>query len=86
MDKLKAWWNEHVLPTLRGALKSLTVWFSLALASLPDVLPMVQDNFDAVRPWIPHALQSRSLQLVALIVLLLRMKTKTSLKDKGAPA
>lgn len=69
---------------LRGALKSLTVWFAAALAAAPDALLMLQANFPTVAPFIPETLQSRTMQVIALLILLLRIRTTASLADKGA--
>lgn len=68
---------------LRGALKSLTVKFAAFLAILPDALLLIQSNFPTVAPFIPEGAQSRVLQVVALLILLLRIKTNASLADKG---
>lgn len=75
VSELKAW--------LHGAVRSLTVWFSIILASLPDVLPLVQANFETLKPFIPDVLESRWLNVIALVILLLRMRTTVSLADKG---
>ncbi len=75
----------HLKATLRGALKSLTVWVSLLLAALPELLPLIQANFATVAPFIPQQHQTRVLQLIALVMLLLRIKTNTSLAEKGRP-
>lgn len=74
---------DHIKATLRGALKSLTVWVSVLLAALPEILPMLQANFSTVAPFIPTELHSRVLQLIALVMLGLRIKTNTSLAAKG---
>lgn len=75
--------KEHVWATLRGLLRSLTAWVSVLLAALPEIIPLVQANFPTVSPFIPDGLHSRVLQLLALVMLVLRMKTNTSLADKG---
>jgi hypothetical protein len=77
------WWNEHVRPSLVGAMKSSTVWFSALLASLPDVLSTVRDNFSEVAPYVPTILQPKILHAVAALIFVLRIKTTTSLKAKG---
>lgn len=74
---------DHIKATLRGALKSLTVWVSLLIASLPEILPLLQANFATVAPFIPETAHSRVLQLIALVMLLLRIRTNTSLAQKG---
>ena len=82
---MNAWWINTAWPALKGAFKSWQVWFSLLLAALPDILVMLQTNFAALSPYIPEAQQPTALRLIALAILLLRIKTTTSLVDKGAP-
>lgn len=67
---------------LRGAARSLTVRFAALLAILPDALLVIQAQFDTVRPFIPDALESRWLQLIALLILLLRLRTKAPLPER----
>jgi len=76
--------NKYICCHLRGAWKSLTVWFAALLAVAPDALLMLQANFPTVAPFVPEALQSRTMQVIALLILLLRIKTTASLADKGA--
>jgi hypothetical protein len=78
--------KQHFKYTLRGAWKSLTVWFSGILMVLPDVLPMLQSNFPTIAPFIPDALESRAMNVIALVILLLRIKTTTSLANKANPS
>ena len=73
----------HIRATLKGAAKSLTVWAAGIIAVLPEALPLIRDNFATVAPFIPQALQSRALQFIALLMLVLRLKTNTSLAAKG---
>ena len=68
-----------------GAMKSLTVWTAVALAAAPDVLAQLQANFASVAPFLPQVVQPRLLQLIALLILLLRIRTTASLAAKGAP-
>jgi hypothetical protein len=72
-------------PSIRGALKSLTVWFSMALAAAPDALPLLQQNFSVVAPYIPTQHQAEVLRVIALVILLLRIRTTASLAAKGTP-
>jgi len=74
---------EHVRATIKGAWKSLTVWFAGVLAAAPIVLPMVQENFRDFAPYIPDALESKVMQAVALVIVLLRIHTTTSLAEKS---
>ena len=74
---------DHIKATIKGAWKSLTVWVALCIAAIPDAVPLVQANFAAVAPYIPPVLHSRVLNLLALVMLLLRIKTTSSLASKG---
>lgn len=73
---------DHVRATLKGAWKSLTVWFAGILAAAPLVLPMVQENFKDFAPYIPDALESKAMQAIAVLIVLLRIRTTTSLANK----
>lgn len=81
-DKLSALWD-WVVAHVKGAIKSWTVWFAALLAAAPDVVPMVQQNFTAFAPYIPDALESKFMQAIALIIVMLRIKTTASLAAKG---
>lgn len=74
---------EHSLAVARGSLKSSTVWVASILLALPELLPLIQANFATIAPFIPVELHSRVLQVMALGMLILRLKTTTSLADKG---
>ena len=73
---------DHIKATIKGAWKSLTVWVALCIGALPDAVPLVQANFATIAPYIPPVLHSRALNLLALVMLLLRIKTTTSLAGK----
>lgn len=68
----------------RGAMRSLTMWFGAMLLVLPDVLTTVQQNFPTFAPFLPEAMHSRVLNVIALGILLLRIRTTTSLAAKAA--
>jgi hypothetical protein len=74
----------HIRATLKGALKSFTVWAAGIVAVLPDGLTLIQNNFATVAPFIPKEKQEWTLRGIALVMLLLRLKTTTSLAEKGA--
>ena len=75
---------DHVKATLKGAWRSLTVWASVLLGVLPDALPLIQSQFPVIAPYIPDALESRVMNLIAVGILLLRIRTTTSLAAKVA--
>lgn len=68
---------------LKGALKSWTVWLSALLAAAPEILPALQANFSVLTPFIPDGSETRTLQVIGVLVFLLRLKTTTSLASKG---
>ena len=74
---------EHIKATLKGLWRSWTAWFAGILAAAPLALPRVQENFKAFAPYIPDALESKFMQLIAVAIVLLRIKTTTSLAEKG---
>lgn len=76
---------EHVRATAKGALKSLTVWAAALLAIMPEALPIIQQNFSDFEPFIPKAMQSHVMQLIAVGMVLLRIKTTKSLAAKSQP-
>ena len=67
----------------KGMLKSWTVWFSAVLAAAPVWLPMLQENFAIIAPFIPEKRQAAFVQVIALGVFLLRMKTNSSIASRG---
>lgn len=67
---------------LRGAYRSSTVRFAALLAVLPDALLLLQSQFSTLAPFIPDALESRVMQVIALIVLVLRVRTSIALPDR----
>lgn len=69
---------------LKGACRSLTVWVSAVLFALPEIVPLIQANFSTVTPFIPESISpQRVMQVLALLMLVLRIKTTTSLAEKG---
>lgn len=63
----------------RGIWRSLTMRIAAGMVILPDALKLLIDNFPAVAPFIPDVFESRALQIAALVMLLLRIKTTTPL-------
>lgn len=68
---IKAW--------LRGAAKSWTAWLGALLIAAPEVLPALLPHFEELMT--PDRYQ-RFVQIIGIAVILLRVKTTTSLKDK----
>ena len=67
---------------MRGAWRSWTIRFAALLAALPDILALVQTQFSSVAPYIPDALESRVLNLVALVIFVLRVRTTAALPHR----
>jgi hypothetical protein len=74
---------QYIANTLKGAWRSLTVWFGGMLLLLPDTIALVQDQWPSIAPYIPDALESRVMNVLALVVLLLRLRTTVSLAAKA---
>ena len=65
------------------AVKSWTNWFGAALVAWPAVQPQIQPLFEQV---VGAKNTGYLVSLVGIAVILLRVKTTQSLKDKGAPS
>ena len=67
----------------KGTLQSWTAWFGAALIAWPAIQPQLQ-------PLLEQTIGAKNtgylVSLAGVIVILLRVKTTTSLKDKGAPS
>jgi hypothetical protein len=74
-DLQKAW--------LYGTLQSWTNWFGAMMVALPDILPLVLPNIQALTD---ETTYKRIVQIAGVIVILLRYKTKTSILVKGTQA
>jgi predicted nucleic acid-binding Zn ribbon protein len=72
-----------VADTLRGLAKSWTAWASALLIAMPEILPMIQGDLPEL---LGQNAANRVMQACGVLMLLLRLKTTTSLHDKGADA
>lgn len=75
---------EKVKAVVKGLWRSWTVWFAGVLAAAPIWLPMLKDNFEVLAPFIPVGKQQLVIQIIALCVFVLRLKTTTSVAQKGS--
>lgn len=75
MDNAKAW--------VLGALKSWTIYFGALLVALPDLVPLLAPDLQAL---FPPAQYDRLMRILGMIVILLRVKTTVSLAVKGGGA
>ena len=63
-------------PTIRNALRSKTIWFSILLAVLP-IIPTYIGEFD-----LTPIQQMLAVQLIAAVVVVLRLITDKPIRDK----
>ena len=72
---------------IRGAFKSLTMWFNgLFLAAFPfanEIVSGVQENLPQMGQYIPENIFKTVGMVVVAFNILLRVRTKDSLADKG---
>lgn len=68
--------------TLRGLARSWTAWVAGLLIALPELLPTLQSDLPGL---LGEQAANRVMQIAGLLMLLLRLKTTTSVTAKGAP-
>ena len=75
--------------TLRGSLRSLTVWFNAAaaglLAVLPELLPALADAAPSLQPYLGPDVYRYLMLAIVVGNIVLRVRTSTSLADKAPP-
>jgi hypothetical protein len=69
---------------LRGALRSLTMWVNGAAAAAIAALPMLRDDFPQIEQYLDHQVYRYAMGALVAANILLRIRTSTSLADKGA--
>lgn len=73
--------DRALMPWLRGALRSVTVWLGGALIVSPEALSELEPHLrDSLGP----DSYKRLVQLAGIMVILARLRTRQSLKEKGA--
>ena len=65
---------------LRGSVKSWTAWFGAFLVAAPDILPQIAPQLEDL--FTPN-IYKRATQVIGILVILLRIKTTTSLPEKA---
>jgi len=70
---------------LRGAWRSLTIWFNSVSLTLFAVLPTAQDAFPQMQAYLPEHLYKWGMGIVIAANIALRFKTASDLADKGRP-
>lgn len=73
---------EHFIGKLRGLKKSATIWFNSILASVVIALPLLQDTFTQLQPYLPDNFYKILAVVVIVGNLALRFKTTKDLADK----
>lgn len=75
----------HLLVEEKALWKSSTIWLSMLLTSMPDILTYVQANFPSIQDYLPHALQDPVMRVVGVAVFLCRMKSLIKLPQQAQP-
>lgn len=71
-----------MIDKLKGAFRSWTIHFNIWVMAAIEALPMLQDAFPQLQPYIPANLYQSGLALLVVGNLLLRFRTSTSLAHK----
>lgn len=71
-----------LLARLRGAKRSLTIWFNGIAGALVLVLPVAQEVFPQMSGYIPQDTYRLLMGLIIAANILLRFKTTVDLADK----
>lgn len=65
---------------LRGAVRSWMIWLGAVAFALPDLLPLISPQLEQLMDANAY---KRTIQVLGILVIVLRVKTTTSLKDKA---
>jgi hypothetical protein len=74
----------NILDHLRGALRSATVWFNGIAGAAIAAIPILKDEFPAMEQYLSHEVYRLAMGALVAANLLLRVKTNSSLADKGS--
>jgi hypothetical protein len=74
-----------MMDSLRGALRSLTMWVNGLAATAVAALPTLRDDFPQIEQYLDHQVYRYAMGALIAANILLRMKTTTSLADKARP-
>lgn len=77
------WFKSKVWPYMKGSLRSWTMHFNAYLGLAWAALPSLQDQFPTLQPYLPAKPYQVGMAIVIIGNVLLRIKTQTSLADKG---
>lgn len=71
-----------MIDKLKGAIKSLTIWFNSIIASTLVGLPLAQDTFPQLQPYIPANAYKYGMAALIIGNILLRFRTSKPLGGK----
>lgn len=71
-----------MIEKLKGTWRSWTIWFNGLMAVVIPGLPMLQDSFPQLQPFIPGNLYQYLGGVIVAANIVLRFKTNKSLADK----
>jgi cytochrome b561 len=74
-----------MMTTVRGALKSWTVWFNTLAGMAVVSLPTMMETFPQLEGYLSHKTYHFAMGALVAANILLRVKTSVSLARKGAP-
>lgn len=69
---------------LRGALRSTTMWVNGLVGVVVAALPTLRDEVPQLEQYLDHQVYRWAMGAIVAANILLRVKTKASLADKGA--
>ena len=70
---------------IKGAWRSLTIWFNGIMASVVVLLPVAQDQFPQMQSYIPANIYHYGMGALVVGNIMLRFRTSMSLSDKILP-
>lgn len=68
---------------LRGAVRSVTVWFNGVVATIVLALPILQDSIPSLQAYLPPHLFKYLMLAVLIANIWLRFRTRDALEHKG---
>lgn len=73
---------QQIIPYLRGAVRSWTIWVNSVLLTLVLAAPLLQDTLPTIKPFVSEKGFGHLTMIVILLNLALRVKTNQSLSTK----
>jgi hypothetical protein len=71
-----------MMDSIRGALRSATMWVNGVAGAGIAALPILRDNFPAMEQYLDHEVYRYAMGAIVAANILLRVKTNSSLADK----